>query len=169
MFKQRFGEKNWYARSWNIEVRFRMGPKLLVCCFAHRVSTGVILLLRISISRSAPRDLHRQAAHFIFESSILIRLGDYHNLFLFYFFFLFFIFIIFFFFFFFFFVMIHLQVGDSRGPKCCEPQQKLRVPVKLLKPPPPPPPPHTLFFIYITDRFPRRNFCSGSDCFIFWR
>ena len=42
-----------------------LGPELLVCCLAHRVSTGVFLLLRVSVSYSVPRDPddHRRAAH----------------------------------------------------------------------------------------------------------
>ena len=40
-----------------------LGPELLVCCLAHRVSTGVFLLLRVSVNYSAPRDLHRRAAY----------------------------------------------------------------------------------------------------------
>ena len=38
-----------------------LGPELLVCCLAHRGSTGVFHLLRVSVSYSAPRDLHRRA------------------------------------------------------------------------------------------------------------
>ena len=40
-----------------------LGPGFLVCCLAHRGSIGVFLLLRVSVSYSAPRDLHRRAAH----------------------------------------------------------------------------------------------------------
>ena len=36
-----------------------LGPGLLVCCLAHRGST----LLRVSVSYSAPRDLHRRTAY----------------------------------------------------------------------------------------------------------
>ena len=34
-------------------------PELLVCCLAHQGSTGVFVLLLVSESYSAPRDLHR--------------------------------------------------------------------------------------------------------------
>ena len=40
-----------------------LGPEFLVLCFAHRGSTGVCLFLRISVSYSAPRDLHRRATY----------------------------------------------------------------------------------------------------------
>ena len=40
-----------------------LGSELLVCCLAFRGSTGVFLLLRISISCLAPKDLQHQAAH----------------------------------------------------------------------------------------------------------
>ena len=40
-----------------------LGPELLVCCSAHRGSTGVFLMLWVSVSYSAPRDLHRRAAY----------------------------------------------------------------------------------------------------------
>ena len=39
-----------------------LGPELLVCCLVHRGTTGVFLLLRVSVSYSAPRDLHRLVA-----------------------------------------------------------------------------------------------------------
>ena len=39
------------------------GPELLFSCLARRGQTGVFLLLRGSVSYSAPRDLHRQAAY----------------------------------------------------------------------------------------------------------
>ena len=42
---------------------FILGHELLVCCLAHRGSTGVFLLLRVSLSYSVPRDLHRRAAY----------------------------------------------------------------------------------------------------------
>ena len=34
-----------------------LGPELIVCCLAYRSSTGVFLLLKISISSFAPRGL----------------------------------------------------------------------------------------------------------------
>ena len=37
-----------------------LGPERLVCCLAQ---TGVFPLLRIPVSNSAPRDLHRRAAY----------------------------------------------------------------------------------------------------------
>ena len=40
-----------------------LGPELLVCCLAHQGSTGGFLLLRVSVSFSAPRDLHSRAAY----------------------------------------------------------------------------------------------------------
>ena len=42
-----------------------LGLEFLVCCLALRGSTGVFLLLRISITSSclAPKDLQHQAAH----------------------------------------------------------------------------------------------------------
>ena len=40
-----------------------LGLELFVCCLALRGSTGVFLLLRISISCLAPKDLQHQAAH----------------------------------------------------------------------------------------------------------
>ena len=39
-----------------------LGLELLVCCMAHRGSTDVFLLLWVSVSYSAPRDLHHRAA-----------------------------------------------------------------------------------------------------------
>ena len=45
-------------------IRFSwLGPELLVCCLAHRCSTRVFPLLWVSVSYSAPRDLHRRAAY----------------------------------------------------------------------------------------------------------
>ena len=41
-------------------------PELLVCCLAHRGSTGVFLLLRDSVSYWAPRDLHRRVVIMIY-------------------------------------------------------------------------------------------------------
>ena len=40
-----------------------LGPERLVCCLAHRGSTGVFLLLRVSVSYSGPRALHRRAVY----------------------------------------------------------------------------------------------------------
>ena len=56
-------------------------PELLVCCLAHRDSPGVFLLLRISVSYWAPRDLHRRAAYRICESSFLIHHSGYNDVF----------------------------------------------------------------------------------------
>ena len=39
------------------------GTELLFCCLAHQGSTGAFLLLRVSVSYLAPRDLHRRAAY----------------------------------------------------------------------------------------------------------
>ena len=39
------------------------GRSLYVCCLVHLGSTGVFLLLRASVSFSAPRDLDRRAAY----------------------------------------------------------------------------------------------------------
>ena len=56
-----------------------LGPHLLVCCLAHRGSTGVFLLLRISVSYLAHRDLHRRTTYWICESSFLIHHGGFHD------------------------------------------------------------------------------------------
>ena len=56
-----------------------LGPELLVCCLAYRVSASVFVLLRISISCFAPKDLHRQAVHCICESPFFIHFGGYHT------------------------------------------------------------------------------------------
>ena len=55
-----------------------LGPEILVCCLAHRGSTGVFLLLRVSVSYSATiiGQLTESA-----ESSFLIHQGCYHDLF----------------------------------------------------------------------------------------
>ena len=42
---------------------FWLGIELLVCCLANRASTGVFLLLRVSVSYSALRDLHLRATY----------------------------------------------------------------------------------------------------------
>ena len=50
-----------------------LGSELLVCCLAHRGSTGVFLLLRISVNYSAHRDLHgwRTWSRIVPEVSVL--------------------------------------------------------------------------------------------------
>ena len=51
-----------------------LGPKLLVCCLAHRVQLVFFFCSGFSVSKWAPRDHHR-------ESSVLIHNGGYHDLF----------------------------------------------------------------------------------------
>ena len=48
------------------------------CCGSR---DAVFLLLQISVSYSAPRDLRRRAAYLIYESSFLIHHSGYHDLF----------------------------------------------------------------------------------------
>ena len=58
-----------------------LGSGLLVCCLAHRGSTGVFSFAPELVSYWAPRDLHRRAAYSFCESSFLINHGIYHDLF----------------------------------------------------------------------------------------
>ena len=52
-----------------------------MCCLAHRGSTAVFRLLNFTISCLAPMDFNGWTTYCICESSFLIHLGDYHNLF----------------------------------------------------------------------------------------
>ena len=62
--KQLMGRKDFSFQFRKIRARYRhIGYNLNVCCLAHRSSTGVFLLLRVSVSYSAPRDLHRLVAY----------------------------------------------------------------------------------------------------------
>ena len=47
--------------------------------------------------------------------------------------------------------------------KCCEPQQKMRVRLGACKTGVSPPPSNFILLIV-----PRRYFCCGSNCFVFW-
>ena len=53
-----------------------LGPELLVCCLAHRGSTGVLSFAPELVGYLAPRDLHR-----LESVSPRIHHGVYHDLF----------------------------------------------------------------------------------------
>ena len=126
-----------------------IGPELLVCCLAHRDSTGVFLLLLVSVSYSAPKGISIVGQ---LTESVSPR-------------FLFIMVII----------MIYLFViddsltskrftmGIEQLTKCCEPLQKMRVRLGACKIDLNPLPCN-----FILPIVPRRYFCCGCICFMFW-